>query len=46
MDEITEIMKEALDGIIECRSCGENIEPDCPRCSCGWINPIVFMGMI
>jgi len=45
-NNLTEILTEALDGVIECRNCGNSIEPDCPKCSCGWINPIVANGMI
>jgi rubrerythrin len=47
-DELLDILKEAtLDGVIFCRECGEQIEPDCPECpSCGWKNPIIEMGMI
>lgn len=46
MDELEDILEEALDGIIYCRECGNMIEPDCPECSCGWINPIFEMGLI
>jgi hypothetical protein len=45
-DDILELLKEAVDGIIECRKCGNSIEPDCPKCSCGWKNPVVYGGMI
>lgn len=45
-DPIEVIMREALDGIIECRDCGNSIEPDCAECNCGWENPIVSMGLI
>jgi len=44
--EFLEIMQEAVDGIISCRKCGNSIEPDCPKCVCGWINPVVAGGLI
>jgi len=44
---IESILKEAVsDGVIRCRKCGNGIEPDCDQCHCGWINPLVEMGMI
>jgi len=36
----------ALDGVITCRKCGNRIEPDCDKCSCGWKNPLIEMGLI
>jgi len=45
-EPIEVIMQEALDGIIDCRNCGNSIEPDCEKCNCGWKNPIVEMGLI
>jgi hypothetical protein len=45
-EPIEEIMQEALDGVIECRNCGNSIEPDCDECSCGWQNPVVGRGLI
>ena len=45
-EPIEVIMQEALDGIIECRNCGNSIEPDCENCNCGWENPLDAMGMI
>jgi len=42
-----ELLEQALDGIIECPKCSNNIEPDCPECGeCGWKNPLIAMGMI
>jgi len=46
MDNLEEIMRQALDGVIYCPKCGNGIEPDCEKCRCGWVNPIVAMGMI
>jgi len=41
------ILEQAVnEGIITCRKCGESIEPDCEECSCGWVNPLVSMGLI
>ena len=45
-EELEDIMKEAIEGLIYCRDCGNTLEPDNPECSCGWKNPIVEMGMI
>lgn len=45
-ESIEVFMQEALDGIIICRDCDNSIEPDCPKCICGWSNPIVDMGLI
>ena len=37
----------AIDGVITCPECGNRIEPDCDRCGdCGWVNPLVEMGLI
>ena len=41
-----DLLMEALDGIITCKKCGNSIEPDCEKCSCGWKNPLVSMGFI
>jgi hypothetical protein len=46
MNDLNKYLKQAVDGIIECADCGNNIEPDCPKCSCGWENPVVFAGLI
>jgi len=46
-DELLDILEQAVSGIIECPECGNNIEPDCPKCGeCGWKNPLISMGMI
>jgi len=46
MDTI-DILRQAMDGVIECEDCGNSLEPDCPSCGdCGWINPLIDMGMI
>jgi hypothetical protein len=39
-------LEQALEGIIECDDCGNSIEPDCAKCHCGWLNPVVGMGLI
>ena len=47
MHEVEEILRQAaFEGVIECPECGNKIEPDCDACPCGWINPVVEMGMI
>ena len=46
MEDMEELLQEALSGIITCRNCDNPIEPDCDVCSCGWKNPIVSMGLI
>ena len=43
---MTNIMEEALNGVITCRKCGNSIEPDCEECYCGWKNPLIAMGFI
>ena len=45
--EFLKIMKEAVGGIIECRECGANLEPDAEKCGeCGWENPVRANGCI
>jgi len=45
--EIINILEEAvMNGVICCPECGNRIEPDCEKCSCGWINPVMAMGFI
>jgi hypothetical protein len=46
MNNMENLLEQALDGIIECEECGNQIEPDCPKCQCGWINPLIEMGFI
>ena len=36
----------ALEGVITCRKCGNEIEPDAVKCFCGWKNPLVKGGFI
>jgi len=36
----------ANEGLITCRKCGNDIEPDADQCFCGWKNPLVELGMI
>lgn len=36
----------AYSGIICCPICGNSIEPDCDKCSCGWVNPLIEKGLI
>ena len=46
-EPIESILEEALSGVIDCRECGAGLEPDAPKCGeCGWLNPVVGMGMI
>ena len=46
-DDLISVLEEAAyDGIITCRDCGENIEPDCPVCGCGWVNPLIAKGLV
>lgn len=45
--ELLYLMQQAAEeGVIECPECGNTIEPDCPKCYCGWENPIVRNGYI
>ena len=45
--EIESVLREAaMDGIISCPACGNRIEPDCEKCCCGWVNPLLEMGLI
>jgi rubrerythrin len=34
------------EGVIDCPKCGNLIETDCPKCNCGWKNPMILLGMI
>lgn len=36
----------AMEGMITCPDCGNNIEPDADECHCGWKNPLIELGMI
>jgi len=36
----------ATDGTITCPKCGNSLEPDANKCSCGWKNPLVESGYI
>ena len=40
------LLSEAIDGIITCRKCGNSLEPDAEKCKCGWVNPLIELGMI
>ena len=45
--EIENILEQAAnEGIINCLECGNDIEPDCEQCSCGWVNPLIELGFI
>lgn len=45
--DILEMLESAVfDGCIECPECGERLEPDAERCSCGCENTLRGMGMI
>lgn len=44
--DLCEAMEMAMDGVIYCEECGNAIEPDAEKCSCGWVNPVRAMGMI
>ena len=45
--EIEEYMEEVNEyGYMYCDNCGNSIEVDCPKCSCGWENPIMNMGLV
>ena len=47
MVSIENILEQAaIEGMITCIICGNNIEPDCDTCSCGWKNPLIELGMI
>lgn len=44
---IMKLLKQAAyDGVIECPNCGGNLEPDNPKCQCGWKNPLPARGYI
>jgi len=46
-DELTCILEKAtFKGVITCPECGNQLEPDAIECSCGWINPLIGMGLI
>lgn len=36
----------ATDGFIHCWKCGRTLEPDSEKCSCGWRNPLPYLGYI
>lgn len=41
------ILKQAVtEGAIKCPNCGNLIEPDAPKCVCGWKNPLPAEGYI
>lgn len=43
----TRLLKQASkDGVISCPKCGLHIEPDAPKCSCGWENLLIVEGYI
>jgi hypothetical protein len=45
--DIVYILQQAVEeGIIVCPECGDEIEPDCPECFCGWENPLLANGYI
>lgn len=45
--DIENLLEQAVtDSVIECEDCGNEIEPDCPACSCGWSNPLIDLGFI
>lgn len=46
IDDMEEYLKQAVDGVIECPECGNNIEPDAEKCPCGWVNPVRANGFI
>lgn len=39
------ILEQVLDGVIECRSCGNDLMPDVEKCRCGWVNPLLPLGV-
>ncbi len=44
---LDKLLVEASEGVIECRGCGDALEPDCEACgSCGWMNPLIAEGFI
>lgn len=46
MDELDMLMSAVLDGVIECPKCGNTLEPDAEKCSCGWSGTLRGLGMI
>jgi formylmethanofuran dehydrogenase subunit E len=44
---LEEIIEEAMmEDLIHCPKCGEALEMDAERCSCGWKNPLLALGLI
>ena len=41
---LDKLLVEASEGVIECRGCGDALEPDCE--ACGWMNPLIEEGFI
>ena len=47
MSDILELLGQAaIDGVITCPKCGNRLEPDAEKCSCGWVNELRERGMI
>lgn len=44
---LTKLLREAaIEGVITCPKCENQIEPDAEKCHCGWKNPLREMGLI
>lgn len=37
-----DILEQMLGGVVTCPKCGNQIEPDCQKCPCGWTNPVAI----
>lgn len=47
MKDMEQLLETALmEGIVVCDKCGNSIEPDAPKCHCGWKNPLIEGGYI
>lgn len=47
MAQLEQLLKQAaLDGVITCPKCHNNLESDAEKCSCGWKNPLPEGGWI
>lgn len=40
------LRRTATEGVIACPNCGRTLEPDAPKCVCGWENRLVKEGWI
>jgi len=44
---LTKLLRQAAsEGVITCPNCGRTLEPDAPKCVCGWENRLVKEGWV